>query len=293
MATDEVPRFLIQNNFNMKGMKKHILKLAALATLLLILVTSCQKETVESADTQISASQTSSDANGTIEEMEDEAAYRMSPSTAVTGCPTVTWTADRGTFPNTCTIDYGTGCTARNGRVISGQITVEVSAPYFEQGSVRTTSTDNLTVDGNAISYTRTVTNQGLGEAGQMSWTVVVSGTRVKADNGAEATWSADRVRTLTAGLETQDDMSDDVYEITGTATGTCREGHAFTSTITTPLVKRGDCRWIVSGVEESTVEGRNGSRILDFGNGDCDDKGTVTLPNGNTREITLHRPRR
>lgn len=274
-------------------MKKHILKLAALATLMLIFVTSCQKDSVESDDTQIAASQTSSDANGTIEEMEDEAAYRMSPNTAVTGCPAVTWSADRGTFPNTCTIDYGTGCTARNGRVISGQITVEVSAPYFEQGSVRTTSTDNLTVDGNAISYTRTVTNQGLSESGQMYWTVDVSGTRVRASDGNEATWSADRIRTLTAGLETQDDMTDDVYEITGTATGVCHQGRAFSSTITTPLVKRGDCRWIVSGVEVCTVEGRQGSRTLDFGDGDCDDKGTVTLPNGNTREITLHRPRR
>lgn len=271
-------------------MKKHILKFVALSTLLLLFVTSCQKESVESDDTQISGSQTSSDAGGTIEQMEDEASYRMSPTTAVTGCPTVTWSAAQGTFPNTCTIDFGTSCTGRNGHVLSGQITVQVSAPYFEEGSVRVTSTDNLTCDGNSMAYTRTVTNMGFNDNDQMHWSVVVSGTRVKATDGSEATWTANRTRTMTAGLETADNLEDDVYEITGTATGTCPKGNAFSSTITTPLVKRGDCEWIVSGVEVTAADGRRGGRTLDFGDGSCDDKGTVTLRNGDTREILLHR---
>jgi hypothetical protein len=274
-------------------MKKHILKFAALATLMLLFVTSCQKDSVEGDDTQISASQTSSDAGGMIEQIEDEAAYRMSPSTAVTGCPTVTWSADRSTFPNTCTIDYGTGCIDRHGREVSGKITVDVSAAYFEAASVRVTHTENLTVDGNSIAFTRTVTNQGLNSSNQMFWTVVVNGTRVRASDSTEATWSANRVRTMTAGLETEDNLEDDVHEITGTATGVCHRGNTFTSTITTPLVKRGDCQWIVSGVEVTTAEGRRGERTLDFGDGSCDDKGTITLRNGDTREITLHRPRR
>ncbi|HEX2899063.1 MAG TPA: hypothetical protein VHS96_05010 [Bacteroidia bacterium] len=274
-------------------MKKHSLKFAALATCMLIFVTSCQKESVEGDDSQISASQTSSDAGGMVEQVEDEAAYRMSPSTAITGCPTITWSADRGTFPNTCTIDFGTSCTGRNGRVFSGQITVDVSAPYFEAGSVRVTQTDNLTIDGNSLAFTRTVTNLGLNPSDQMHWSVVVNGTRVKASDGSEATWTANRVRTMTAGLETEDNLEDDIHEITGSATGVSHRGDAFTSTITTPLVKRGDCQWIVSGIEVTTAEGRRGERTLDFGDGSCDDKGTITLRNGDTREITLHRPRR
>lgn len=273
-------------------MKKHIVKIAALSFLLSLFLTSCQKDAVEADDNQIAAAQSSSEASGMVEDMSDEAEYRMSPSTAITGCPTITSTVPRGQFPNTITIDYGTGCTAQNGREIAGQIIIDISAAYFTAGSVRTAHTNGLTVDGNSLEYTRTVTNQGLNTSGQMYWSVVVSGTRVKASDGSTGTWAANRTRTLIEGQSTEDDMLDDVYQITGGGSGTCHEGREFTSTITTPLIKRADCKWIVSGVEETTVAGCRGTRSLNFGDGSCDDKGTITMRNGETREITLHRPR-
>ena len=274
-------------------MKKQFVRLAAIALVATFGLTACQKDTVETSDSQISASQSSSESGNLLEDVNDEAEYRMSPTTPITGCPSVTYASAQGTFPNTITIDYGTGCTAQNGRTMAGKIIVDVTAGYYTQGAVRTTHTDGLTVDGNSLDFTRTVTNQGMNTSGQMYWSVKVSGTRVKATDGTTGTWTADRVRTMVAGQETTDDMLDDVVEITGTATGTCHEGHAFTSTITSPLVKRADCKWIASGVEQTTVTGRKGARSLDFGDGTCDDKGTITLPNGSTREITLHRPLR
>lgn len=278
----------------LKSMKKHIVKIAALAFVSSLFLTACQKDaTVESSDSQISAAQSSSDASNTVEDLNDEAEFRMSPTTDITGCPSVTYAQAEGTFPNTITIDFGTGCTGQNGRELAGKIIVNVTAGYFTAGSVRTTTTDGLTCDGNSISFTRTVTNMGLTESGQMYWTVVVNGTRVKAEDGTTGTWSANRVRTMVEGQATTDDMQDDAFEITGTSTGTCHMGHAFTSTITSPLLKRADCKWIVSGVEQTTVDGRDGVRSLDFGDGSCDDKGTLTTPKGETREITLHRPRR
>jgi hypothetical protein len=273
-------------------MKKHIVKIAALAFVASLTLTACQKEAVESSDPQSTAAQSSSEASNLVEDLNDEAEYRMSPSTAITGCPSISSAADRGIFPNTITIDYGTGCTAQNGRELAGKIIVDITAGYFTQGSVRTTHTEGFSVDGNSLEFTRVVTNQGLNSSGQMYWTVVVSGTRVKASDGSTGTWTADRVRTMVEGQASTDNMLDDVVEITGTATGTCHEGRAFTSTITTPLVKRADCRWISSGVEQTTVEGRSKGRSLDFGDGTCDNKGTLTLANGTTREITLHRPR-
>lgn len=274
-------------------MKTYMLKLAALASLMLVFVTSCKKDSVDGNENQLSAAQSTSDAEGMIESVDAEATYRMSPSTAITGCPTITWSATQGTFPNTCTIDFGTGCVGQYGHEFSGKIIVDVTAPYFEQGSVRTTHTEHLTVNGNSLELTRTVTNQGLDANNHLYWTVEASGTHVRTDENTAATWSASRIRTMTAGLDTEDSLQDDTYEITGGATGVCHRGREFTSTITTPLVKRGDCRWISSGVEVVTVEGRRGDRVLDFGDGSCDDKATVTLPNGATREITLHRPRR
>jgi hypothetical protein len=273
-------------------MKKHIVKFAALALLGSLFMTSCQKDSVETDDAQISAAQSSSETSGMVEDMSDEAEFRLSPSTLATGCPTITYAVPQGQFPNTITIDFGTGCTGRNGRVIAGQIIVDITNDYFAAGSVRTTHTEDLTVDGNSLAYTRTVTNQGVNGVGQMYWTVEVTGTRARATDGSTGTWTASRVRTLIEGQESTEDMLDDVYEITGSGTGTCPEGRSFTTTITTPLVKRADCRWIVSGVEQFTVDGRTGTRTLDFGDGSCDDKGTITTRNGATREITLQRPR-
>ncbi len=273
-------------------MKKHLVKIAALSFLLSFFVTSCQKDSVESDDTQISAAQSSSEASGVVEDLGDESEYRLAPNTAVTGCPTITYAVPQGQFPNTITIDYGAGCTGQNGRVIAGKIIVDITENYFTAGSVRTHRTEGLTVDGNSIEYTRTVTNLGLNGSEQMYWSVVVSGTRVKASDGSTGTWSANRTRTLIEGQATQDDMLDDVYQITGGGSGTCHQGRQFTSTITTPLIKRADCKWIVSGVEQTTVAGKDGARSLDFGDGSCDDKGTITMRNGQTREITLHRPR-
>lgn len=273
-------------------MKKHIVKFAALAFVLSFFVTSCQKDSVEANDTQISGAQSSSETSGMVEDMSDEAEFRMAPNTPITGCPAISSAATQGTFPNTITIDYGTGCTGQNGRLIAGKIIIDITGGYWTQGAVRTAHTDGLTVDGNTLEFTRTVTNMGLNASDQMYWTVEVSGTRTKAADGKTATWTASRVRTMIEGQATTEDMLDDVYEITGSGTGTCHMGKSFTSTITTPLIKRADCQWVVSGVEQITGEGRRGNRSLDFGDGTCDDKGTVTLPNGDTREITLHRPR-
>lgn len=276
----------------MKSMKKHVLNIAALALLLGLGATACNRDSVDNDDSQVEAAQSSTEASGTVEDLSDEAEMRLAPNANITGCPTVTYAQAQGTFPNTITIDFGTGCTTQNGRTVSGQIIVDVTGAYFTQGSVRTTHTDNLTVDGNEFEYTRVVTNQGLNGGGQMYWSVEVSGTRLRASDGSTAEWTASRTRTMVEGAATSDDMLDDAYEITGGGSGTCHDGRAFTTTITTPLLKRADCRWIVQGVEQMTVDGRRGTRSIDFGDGTCDDKATLTLRNGDTREITLHRPR-
>jgi hypothetical protein len=268
-------------------MKNHIIRIAAIAALGFF-ATACQKESLDDNSTDVSIAQSSTNSSDMVEGSVDEAAFRMAEGSS--GCATVTWANAIGTFPNTCTIDFGTGCTGRNGRIIAGQIIVEESAGYFEAGSVRHITTNNLTVDGNSLEFDRTVTNLGLSEGtGQMSWSVVVTGTRVKASDGSTATWSANRTRTMTAGLETPEVIEDDVYEITGTDTGTCHQGNTFTATITTPLVKAMSCHWIQSGVVEIESDGRRGDRSIDFGDGTCDNKATLTTPRG-SREITIRR---
>ena len=93
----------------------------------------------------------------------------------------------------------------------------------------------------------------------------------------------------MTAGESTSGILgwSDDIYSITGSATGTSASQNNFSATITSPLIKKMNCRHIVQGT--FTFDPGNGKpvRTVDFGNGTCDDIATVTI-NGNVYTIQL-----
>ena len=67
------------------------------------------------------------------------------------------------------------------------------------------------------------------------------------------------------------------MYSITGTASGTAFDGTHFTSNITSALIVALNCRWIEEGKIEFKPDGKL-TRTIDFGNGDCDNKATVTI---------------
>ena len=106
-------------------------------------------------------------------------------------------------------------------------------------------------------------------------------------EDGSTTTWTKTRTSTLIEGADTAV-HNDDVWSSTGTATGVNRNGKNFSATITEPLIKRASCRWISAGVIEFTVGAR--TRKLDYGNGDCDRLGELTLANGDTYTIHLRR---
>lgn len=78
----------------------------------------------------------------------------------------------------------------------------------------------------------------------------------------------------------------DDVYEITGSASGS-KNGNSYTMTIIQPLVRALACNWISSGKMEIQPSGAL-LRTIDFGAGTCDDQATVTIA-GTVYNITLH----
>ncbi|MFN7831942.1 MAG: hypothetical protein ACK5Q2_08150, partial [Bacteroidota bacterium] len=49
-------------------------------------------------------------------------------------CPTVTFAQPEGTWPNTITIDFGASCTRADGRVLSGRLIVDQTAPLRQPG---------------------------------------------------------------------------------------------------------------------------------------------------------------
>jgi len=198
-------------------------------------------------------------------------------------CATVTH--DTTTTPKTITIDFGNvNCLCGDGRYRRGQILVSYTGHYRDSGSVHAIGFNNYFVNNNNVLGTKSVTNMGHNTLNQRYFNIVVNGLIVKA-TGDSIVWNSNRTRSWTQGESTMTRM-DDVYEITGSASGT-KGTTSYTMTIIQPLVRALFCDWISSGKIELQPSGKP-LRTIDFGSGTCDDDATVTIL-GTVYPITLH----
>lgn len=200
-------------------------------------------------------------------------------------CPIVTVSPDDGSFPRTLTIDYGTeGCEGPYGRIRKGQIIVEQSDFMRIGGAVRTINLQNFSVDNVGIEGSKSWTNNGYDNDGNISLAREVS-ISISYPDGTQANWNAAHTLSQIEGADTEAWM-DNVYQVTGNSSGVNRNGVAFSVSIIEPLTKNKFCRWIQSGVKEYTFG--EFTRILDYGDGTCDNIATVTYNNGQTRPIRI-----
>jgi hypothetical protein len=199
-------------------------------------------------------------------------------------CPVVTLASPKGTWPNTITLDYSdAGCT-KDGRVFKGKIVIYQTNKMSVTGASRTFTFVNFSIDGAAISGSRSLTNNGLNASGQPSFTRTGNETIAYPD-GTTATHNATHTLTMVEGFGTAI-WADDVWNITGTGSGTNRKGATYTVDITKPLVKSAVCPWIKAGTVTITVDGA--TRTLDYGDGTCDKDATLTLPNGTVKQVKI-----
>jgi hypothetical protein len=266
-------------------MKKSLLCVIAL---LFSLATfeSCKKSDAKADDSIITTAEDLS-ANEDYAEQVDVDADLVIEERGLGDCPTVTFAQPEGTWPNTITLDFGASCTRPDGRVLSGKVIINQTAEIRTAGAVRTITHDNFVIDGVKVEGTRTWTNEGQNAAGQWVYSKTATDMKLTFEDGTSATWNKVRTSTLVEGGNTATHY-DDVWSSIGSANGVNRRGTAFTATITEPLIKRADCRWISEGVIELTVGLR--TRSLDFGDGTCDRLGTITLANGDSYSIRLRR---
>jgi len=188
--------------------------------------------------------------------------------------------------PDTFIVDFGEGCVGNDGKNRTGKIIVSATGRYRNEGTVITITPLNYTVNGNAVSGFRRVTNTGLNASNQPTFQIEVEGTIILADGGGTITWTANRTRTWLEGFNTLSIFNDDVHSVTGGSNGTKASGASWTNIINTPLVYKRSCRQIVSGTMTLTPSDKP-VRTINFGNGNCDNQVTVTI-NGNTYTIIV-----
>ncbi|MFL5753556.1 MAG: hypothetical protein ACJ76F_09125 [Bacteroidia bacterium] len=210
----------------------------------------------------------------------------------------------RDTVNKIIVVDFGTtASTCQDGRTRSGQLkfTYTGGVHYRDSGVVITVTPINYTVDGNAVSGTKTITNLGR-IGGNFKWNITANISIVKAGGGGTISWSCNRTKELLntsvvyTGAGNPISWLQAKIGITGTANGTTAAGNNYTASTTSQLVRDFTCvpanspphrhPFIAGGIDFSPDN--KPTRHIDFGNSTCDDDATVTI-NGNTFNIKLH----
>ncbi len=191
-------------------------------------------------------------------------------------------------FPLQITIDFGSGCTARDGKTRKGRIIIVYSGHLFISGNSATTTFDGYTVDNVKLEGAYKVTNTGT--ADKKSYTTQVINAKLSEPNGNYMLWNSEKTVAQTEGWVTPLLGIDDVYSITGKAGGSVKMDSKYfqwSTAITSPLTKRFTCRWISRGTI-NLLKGNDVVAVLDYGSGLCENKASFTV-NGQVHEITLH----
>lgn len=165
--------------------------LTATALVLAVLFTACKKDesTIVTAE-QLTAAEDQTTANDLYEDVDDQVDDAIETRGGGEDCPTVTLVPADGSYPRTMTIDFGTdGCTGPDGRVRKGQIVVNLTDTLSNEDAVRTATFVDFYVDDAHLEGTRTLTNTGLDDNGNRTFTRTVVGGKITYPDGEVASW--------------------------------------------------------------------------------------------------------
>lgn len=272
---------------------KNKIALFTLSVFTIFLVASCKRESknIDKDTTPASDNAMAERFFNEIKSIADQAysgtlsLYKSTHDTLIFGCATVI--RDTNTNPRTIIVDFGNvNCLCNDNKTRRGKIITTYTGNYRDSGTVITHVPQNYYVNDNQLTGQKTVTNKGRNGNGNLWYEIVVNGNIIKANNGGTIVWNSTRQREWIAGESTMFNWLDDEYLITGSANGIQPTGNTFIVVITSPLKVKLNCWNIVSGTIKISPQGKP-DRIIDYGNGTCDNQATVTI-NGITYNIAL-----
>lgn len=271
------------------------LKLVFAVCLMFIGFNSCQKEEAAASIDEISLSQQETQAEETLADVDllvDEAvdsnfsqlkSASIENAAYLTDCPVIT--VNKTATPQVITIDFGTACTGKDGKVRSGKIIV-TSTSFNTFPSVRDKSFDNYVVDGKKIegSVAKTITKD---QENNIRTAVIKENITITFPDGEG---KATRIANLTRQYQRNTLLNPRDNQIVswGTVEFTRISGVKVTKTISSadPLVFKVACHHIVSG-RVSVTTSNNRSWTINYGDGSCDNKATLTIGD-KTKEIKI-----
>jgi hypothetical protein len=189
-------------------------------------------------------------------------------------------------FPKTVTIDFGNGCVGKDGKLRSGKLITVFTGPMIVPGSKATTTFDNYNVDSFKIEGTHIAQNTS--SSNLFGWEVnVTDGKITNTVTGKWITWNSVLDYKLIEGNGSPFYSLDNVLQITGNAQGSSSNGNSWTAEITDPVIRKIICGWPGQGKITFTQNSSAKNAVLDYGDGSCDNKATITI-NGVSYNIVL-----
>jgi hypothetical protein len=194
----------------------------------------------------------------------------------------VTVSVSSSSYPREIVIEYLKGCfNYRHDQ--SGKVIITLSDTITNEGAIQTITYQDFYIDSIKVDLTATLKNLGKNSSG--NWVIEKEYEQTMTKGDEIAVRKNTETQEWISGFETTD-RSDNVFYLSGSGSIVINEEAKYIKNITTPLLNDASCGFITSGVVELT---RNGNvSIIDYGDGTCDDKATVTT-NGTTEEINLH----
>jgi len=180
-------------------------------------------------------------------------------------------------------LDYGEGCLNRNENYLSGKIMMSIAFNLNDRSVEIDYAFDNFYFNGKKVEGEMHKSRIRMNDSGNPE-TTITKDIKITWENGDVISIKGERQREWIEGFGDRI-WGNNVFSSTGTWTIIDSDGIEKTVKVTTPLIRKAACRFIVSGVVEIN---RNGTDItVDYGDGTCDNIAIATS-NGNKYEIEL-----
>ena len=173
---------------------------------------------------------------------------------------------------DTLIINFGTDY-IDNQRLYTGKIITTYSGNHLDPLAVITTTFDNYHVNRNLVQGERIVKNEGINSNGNTWFSILVNEASITTLQNGTINWESNIISEWINGQNTYFDNSDDIYKISGTASGNAGNGNDFTVKITSPLEIDLGCYsscLFKSGIAKISQNGYD-DRIIDYGDSLCD----------------------
>lgn len=192
----------------------------------------------------------------------------------VQSCATVTLSPDdTTTFPKTLTLNFGTSYVGSDWAARSGEIIYTLSGKFGNAGITVTVTFNNYSVDSYGMQGSYSITNTSISNAA--SWITQITNGKITYPDNSYYLLPGKRSVTQISGTG-ESNSAANVYSIVGSNTFSSSAGQILKDSITTACIKANSCNWISQRIITFTYDGVSGT--LNYGNGNCDNAGTVTV---------------